>query len=134
MRNAESPSHPTESGALPEGEPALEPENPKGFLAGGRPLSLRKKEKADLNSLLFWSGLREQIKTVDNCFYRSECAETRSNGSEACLTSRTTMFQALEPENPKGFLAGVRPYPLQNVKKRTLFSSVLRFGADYVAR
>ena len=23
----------------------------------------------------------EQIKTVDNCFYRSECAETRSNGS-----------------------------------------------------
>ena len=23
----------------------------------------------------------EQIKTVDNCFYRSECAETRSNRS-----------------------------------------------------
>ena len=23
-------------------------------------------------------------KTVDNCFLRSECAETRSNGSEAC--------------------------------------------------
>ena len=23
----------------------------------------------------------EQIKTVDNCFYRSDCAETRSNGS-----------------------------------------------------
>ena len=37
----------------------------------------------------------EQIKTVDNCFYRSECAETRSNGSEACLTSSTTMFQEL---------------------------------------
>ena len=26
----------------------------------------------------------EQMKTVDNCFYRSECAETRSNGSKAC--------------------------------------------------
>ena len=26
----------------------------------------------------------EQTKTVDNCFYRSECAETRSNGSKAC--------------------------------------------------
>ena len=26
----------------------------------------------------------EQTKTVDNCFGRSECAETRSNGSNAC--------------------------------------------------
>ena len=26
----------------------------------------------------------EQEKTVNNCFLRSECAETRSNGSEAC--------------------------------------------------
>ena len=58
----------------------------------------------DCINLLFliWSGLREQKKTVNNCFYRSECAETRSNGSEAYLTSRTTMFQALGPENPKG--------------------------------
>ena len=30
------------------------------------------------------SEFSEQIKTVDNCFYLSECAETRSNGSKAC--------------------------------------------------
>ena len=36
----------------------------------------------DVNLILKVTG--EQIKTVDNCFYRSECAKTRSNGSEAC--------------------------------------------------
>ena len=36
----------------------------------------------DIDLILKVAG--EQIKTVDNCFYRSECAETRSNGSEAC--------------------------------------------------
>ncbi len=35
----------------------------------------------------------EQTKTIENRFCRSECAETRSNGSEACLTSSATMFQ-----------------------------------------
>ena len=33
------------------------------------------------------------MKRVNNCFQRYECAETRSNASETCLTSRTTMFQ-----------------------------------------
>ena len=43
----------------------------------------KKKEKTmDIDLILKVAG--EQIKTVDNCFYRSECAETRSNGSEAC--------------------------------------------------
>ena len=45
----------------------------------------------DVDLMLKVAG--EQEKTVDNCFCRSECAETRSNGSEACLTSSTTMFQ-----------------------------------------
>ena len=30
------------------------------------------------------SGFCEQTKTTECCFCRSECAETRSNGSEAC--------------------------------------------------
>ena len=45
----------------------------------------------DVNLILKVAG--EQAKTVDNCFWRSECAETRSNGSEACLASSRTMFQ-----------------------------------------
>ena len=36
----------------------------------------------DVNLILKVAG--EQTKTVDNGFWRSECAETRSNGSEAC--------------------------------------------------
>ena len=36
----------------------------------------------DVDLILKVAG--EQEKTVDNCFCRSECAETRSNGSEAC--------------------------------------------------
>ena len=39
------------------------------------------------------SECSEQTKTIENRFCRSECAETRSNGSEACLTNSATMFQ-----------------------------------------
>ena len=39
----------------------------------------RRKRRRKLNA-----ECSEQIKTVDNCFLSSECAETRSNGSEAC--------------------------------------------------
>ena len=57
----------------------------KGLLAGGCPCR-SKKRKRTLLRVSFWSGLRgEQIKTVDNCFYRSECAETRSEASKASL-------------------------------------------------
>ena len=44
-----------------------------------------KKRNASLKRLAFWSGLRgEQTKTNKYCFCRSECVETRSNGSKAC--------------------------------------------------
>ena len=36
----------------------------------------------DVDLILKVAG--EQIKTVNNCFYRSDCAETRSNESKAC--------------------------------------------------
>ena len=35
----------------------------------------------------------EQEKTIDNCFFHRECAETRSSEPEACLGVNTTMFQ-----------------------------------------
>jgi hypothetical protein len=38
----------------------------------------------------------EQNKTTECCFVRSECAETRSNMSKACLASSATMFQELK--------------------------------------
>jgi hypothetical protein len=47
----------------------------------------------DMDVELILKVAGEQTKTVNNRFWCSECAETRSNGSEACLTSRTTMFQ-----------------------------------------
>ena len=36
----------------------------------------------DIDLILKVAG--EQTKTTECCFWRSECAETRSNGSEAC--------------------------------------------------
>ena len=45
----------------------------------------------DVDLILKVAG--EQTKTVNNCFCRSECAETRSNRKEACLLSSGTMFQ-----------------------------------------
>ena len=36
----------------------------------------------DIDLILKVAG--EQTKIVDNCFWRSECAETRSNESKAC--------------------------------------------------
>ena len=44
-----------------------------------------KTKKQTIQSAFVWSGLRsEQTKTTECCFWRSECAETRSNGSKAC--------------------------------------------------
>ena len=37
-------------------------------------------------------------KTVDNCFLRSECAETRSNGSEACPHEQYDYVSRVETE------------------------------------
>ena len=42
----------------------------------------REGEKMDIDLILKVAG--EQTKTTECCFWRSECAETRSNGSEAC--------------------------------------------------
>ena len=45
----------------------------------------------DVDLILKVAG--EQEKTTKCCFLRSECVETRSNGSEVYLTSSATMFQ-----------------------------------------
>ena len=76
------------------------------------------KKKKNTSKVSFWAVLRcEQTKIVDNCFCRSECAETRSNGSEACLTSSMTMFQEERTREPRRLLAGGRPYPPNRNKK-----------------
>ena len=58
----------------------IEPAEPKGFLAGGRPF--RPKQKADLSVCFFyWSGLRvSEVKTIKYRFYRSKvprCEKTK---------------------------------------------------------
>ena len=57
-------------------------------MPGGRPLSAPRKEKGHSNSVLFWSGLREQKPTTECCRLRCECAETRSVANKACLVKK----------------------------------------------
>ena len=54
----------------------------------------------DVDLILKVAG--EQGKTIDNCFCRRECAETRSSELEACLGVNTTMFQEEETKRKYG--------------------------------
>ena len=86
---------------------------------------------------MFWSGLREQIKTVDNCFYRSECAETRSNGSEACSREQYDYVSSARTRRTsiRGSWWERRPLSaLYKIKKPYHLGTVFYFGADYGAR
>ena len=127
---------------------ALELAEPrKRFMPGGRPLSAPRKEKGHSNSVLFWSGLREQKQTTECCRLRSECVETRGNSSQRCKTKmcafrrniakrgedtrnqykksnwcklnheRQTMFQALELAEPRKRFMA-GPTPLYTKKLR----------------
>ena len=52
------------------------------------------------NALVRITG--EQEKTINNRFFRSECAETRSNGSEACPHARYDyVSRELGPAEPR---------------------------------
>ena len=87
----------------------------------------------------FGAVLREQIKTVNNCFYRSECAETRSRTSEACLTKiYDYVSSARTRRTSQRFMAGGRPYPLQRNKKvyckERYYAEYFRFGTKILAR
>ena len=55
----------------------------------------------------------EQIKTTECCFYRCECAGTRSNESKACPCEQNDYVpRDVEHAELAEFLAGGRPYPL----------------------
>ena len=51
-------------------------------------------------------------KTVDNCFLRSECAETRSNGSEACPHEQYDYVSRVGMQNFVTDLEGARFEPM----------------------